>query len=131
MNEPEIYISLASRFLDGGDAAVGPAHELTGFACYHAFESAGGAMVTYRGGHYSFKHAAKLNAFQAYCSGKRFRHAVAALAIKLTALRNAFLYPIPDGTGWIHPMMRLKQKEVRELHRRVSGIVAIIKSEVR
>ena len=126
MTEPEIYMSLAIRFLSGSTAAHSAAHELAGFACYHAFESAGGAYVTHYGQPYPHNHKAKLNAFEARCSG-RLRHAVANLAITLTGLRNAFLYPSIMGTTCVHPMNTVTAAQVNHLHRRVSGIVGIIR----
>lgn len=130
MSEQEIYVSIAERFLEGGNAANGHAHELSGFACYHAFESVGGALVTNEGRHYPRIHHAKLNAFVACCHGKRFRFAVAALAIKLNALRNSFLYPTLNGSSWSHPMKLMTPNQVKDLHRRVSGIVRTIRPEV-
>ena len=130
MTESKIYISLAQRFLTGGSAAIAQSHELVGFTCYHAFESAGGAYATSRGKDYPRRHASKLNVSVAFCNNRRFRHSVSALAIHLGALRNQFLYPIQTGSGWLHPMVQISRADVEKLHRRVSGIVRVIEREI-
>lgn len=126
MDEPQIYISIANRYLKGGAAAIIPAHELNGFACYHAFESAGGAYVTHFRGHYPHGHPAKLSAFVTRCRGEKFGRGASVLAIKLRALRNAFLYPTYDGVDWIHPNSVFTPDQVSDLHRRVGGIVRAV-----
>jgi hypothetical protein len=132
MLESDIYISLASRFLKGSAAATRQAHELAGFACYHAFESAGGAYVTHYGKPYPLRHAKKLNAFVAQCKGKpRLRYNVSSLAIELQALRNLFLYPNLNGLTWMHPMTVMTPAQVDHLRSRVSGIVRIIQAEIK
>jgi hypothetical protein len=130
MSEEEIYISLAIRFLNGGTRARKDAHELYGFACYHAFKSAGGALVTHYGGRYPRGHHGKLNAFIGRCRPNSFRLAVSALAIKLQALRNLFLYPNQIGPAWTHPMDLVSSEQIEQLHKRVRGVVTRIQTEI-
>jgi hypothetical protein len=128
MTECEIYLSIAERFLAGSAAVNNRVHELSGFACYHAFESVGGAFVTGRGRRYPRGHKAKLNAFVTQCRAERFNRAVAALAIKVNGLRNLCLYPTQNGPTWSHPMSAFTASDATQLHRRVSSVVGIIRS---
>jgi hypothetical protein len=122
MTESEIYLSIAVRFLAGSAATNRRVHELSGFACYHAFESAGGAFVTGRGRRYPRGHQAKLNTFVAQCRGERFHRGVAALASAVNGLRNLCLYPNQTGSTWSHPMSALTAANAADLHRRVSTL---------
>ena len=93
---------------------------------YHAFESLGGAVLSYRGKPYSFKHGAKLNSFksEAKVFGRPIQTRVAELCIVLASVRSSTLYPeeLPHGVV-ARPSMRFTVPQARRLIGRVKSLL--------
>ena len=118
------YKEVASRSLVAARAMlVASLQETAVFKAYHAFESIGGALSTSHGNTYPRSHSRKLNQFVTLVPNHH-RHAVSALAIQLSALRNAALYPLVQPSGDVQcPKDRWTGAQAAELVRRVNGIV--------
>jgi hypothetical protein len=97
------YIRVAERAVQAGKAALkAGTHEKASFLAYHAFESSGGALGTHVGLDMgkTVSHAVKLSRFLQAARTAGFPRLVADLSIRLSSMRNRFLYPEeqPDGT---------------------------------
>ena len=128
MNEDEAYLDVAKRFIDSCEQHIANGiniQEVLGFKSYHAFESIGGAFNSHFGIPVPRSHARKLNSF---VSNARHNHQVngiviATLAMTLNSMRNKYLYPEPNGTTFKTPKEQVSLTNVREMIRRINGII--------
>lgn len=119
------YNEIAERYLEAANASiVEDLPESAGFLTYHAFESAGGALVTHLHLDYPRSHKGKLNQFVQAATRLGQGLNVAMLAVKLASSRNKFLYPeaLPDGTV-MRPRNFITRTQATNLRNRVRGIV--------
>lgn len=128
MNEDEAYLDVAKRFIDSCEQHINNGinyQEVLGFKSYHAFESIAGAYNSHYGNHVPLNHARKLNSFVTNC---RHDHQVngiviATIAMTLYSMRNKYLYPEPSGTSFKTPKEQVSLTNVRDLTRRIHGII--------
>jgi len=121
----EEYNEIADRCIDAARAALDDdVPEAAGFLTYHAFESAGGALVTHLGMAYSKSHKGKLNQFSQAANQLGDGFIVAQLAIKLGSSRGKFLYPETKADGTVaRPRDFITRTQATKLRSRVRGIV--------
>jgi len=126
------YERIAERTLDAAQylSAAG-IQESVAFYAYHAFESIGAALMSAFGENVPRSHQRKLNQFVAIARSRRYRPAVAQLAIQLQNLRNQCLYPTvqPDGTVQ-RPEDILTLIQAQRLLQRVTGIVTRVRRDL-
>jgi len=122
------YHRVAVRSLDACDGTLAAnVQEKAAFLAYHAFESAGCALADHIGLPVGprIAHAKKIKHFTDAAKVLGKEHAVAALAITLSSLRNSFLYPIENKTTGTYelPESKISAAQAKELRKRVGGIV--------
>lgn len=120
------YLSVATRALDAADAAGGAGvQEQSGFLSYHAFESAGGAYCTKRGGKYPASHQKKIKQFVREARSERFAKATAQLAVEVASLRNRLLYPVERLDGSVDvPEAVITRAQADRLRGRVRALTS-------
>jgi hypothetical protein len=122
------YHRVAVRSLEACDGTLAAnVQEKAAFLAYHAFESAGCALAGHMGLPVGSRvaHAKKIKHFTDAAKTLKNEHAVAALAITLSSLRNSFLYPIENKTtgAFELPESKISVAQAKELRKRVGGIV--------
>lgn len=128
MKECEAYLDVAERFIDSCEQHIANninIQEVLGFKAYHAFESIGGAYNSHFGYNVPKSHVRKINTF---VTNSRHRHglnphAIAALAIVLSSVRNKYLYPEYVGSDYKTPKEQVSLTDARTTVNRVRGVV--------
>ena len=128
MNEDEAYLEVAQRFIESCEQHISNGiniQEVLGFKSYHAFESIGGAFNSHYGHTIPLSHAKKLNLFvsNARHNTQVNGRSIATIAIILNSMRNKYLYPEVNGTGYICPKDQVSLTDVRYMIRRINGII--------
>ena len=128
MNEDEAYLEVAKRFIESCEQHIANGiniQEVLGFKSYHAFESIGGAFNSHYGHNIPRSHAGKLNLF---VSNARYNtqvngRSIATITMILNSMRNKYLYPEVNGTGYICPKDQVSLTDVRNMIRKINGII--------
>lgn len=129
MTTPDQYKEISERYMEASDLLLNRIHEASGFAAYHSFESIGAAWIRRNNQTVPQGHVSKLNHFRSLSRGRRFGYAVARVAILVNSIRNKMLYPIPEPDGTFStPKDKFTQSNIRDLNRRVKGVVNQIKA---
>jgi len=130
------YIDITKRSLCAADATLNAnIQESVGFHSYHAFESIGGALCSFRMIRYSRNHVTKMNQFVASSRtiniSQRNKNMIAALAIQLSSIRNECLYPkeFPGGTIRL-PQHLVTLNQAVNILRRVKYITNLIQRHI-
>lgn len=132
MNEDEAYLEIAERFIESANQHLLNninIQEVIGFKTYHAFESIGGAFNSHLGHTVPRGHARKLNLFVQNARSNRLvdSRAIATIAMTLNSMRNKYLYPEGNGSGYITPQNQISLTDARNLFRRINGLIRQIK----
>lgn len=128
MNEDEAYLDIAKRFINSCEEHLNNGiniQEVLGFKSYHAFESIAGAFNSHYGNRVPMSHARKLNSFvsNARTNNQVNGIAIATIAMTLNSMRNKYLYPEPQGTNFKTPKEQVSLTNVRDMIRRINGII--------
>lgn len=130
----DAFIRIAERSIEAADAALNAGvQEKSAFLSYHAFESSGSALGTHFGLEMgkNVSHPAKLRRFVHAAKKIRIEYQVTLLSIKLTSMRNKFLYPeILPGKRIVKPENQITDVASRKLLREVKHVVSVIKSNL-
>jgi hypothetical protein len=130
------YIDITKRSLCAADATLNAnIQESVGFHSYHAFESIGGALCSFKMIKYSKNHARKINQLVASSRTiniqQRTKIMIATLAIQLSSIRNECLYPkeFPGGTIRL-PQQFVTLNQAMRILRQVKYITNIIQRHI-
>jgi len=128
MPNPTQYKKISDRYLCASDLLVDDVHEVAGFSLYHAFESMGAAWIRKDGKDVPFKHESKINKFVSLSRRIGAHHGIGRVAILVIGLRNKMLYPIPEiPSDFSMPHIKFSVSEIKDLSRRVKGVLRIIR----
>jgi len=129
MPTPDQYKEISERYMKASDLLLDRIHEASGFAAYHSFKSIGAAWIRRNNETVPRRHENKLNRFVVLYRGRRFGYSVALVAILVNSIRNQMLYPIPEsGSTFSTPKDEFTQSYIRDLNRRVKGVVNQVKA---
>ncbi len=128
MPNPTQYKIISDRYLNASDLLIDDVHEAAGFSLYHAFESMGAAWIRKNARVVPRGHVSKINMFVSLSGIIGAQHGVGRVAILVIGLRNKLLYPIPEApSGFSMPHIKFPVLEIKNLRRRVKGVLRIIR----
>lgn len=131
MTEKEVYKELAQRYIDSAKQHIAQGintEEVIAFMAYHAFECLCSAVIVHFNYQSPKNHEKKLNVFLKLCkkylgSSTNLR-AVSLTVLRLSGVRNKFLYPEPQaGNIFKSPKDQFTLIEVRLLIQDVDKII--------